>query len=293
MNYMGLNRLEIDAFVSNGGVDHCSDDDDDEKGSSVATSLNKLSGYISEFLNPLSGQRGNIVEQVSFPVPALYKVIHAEGAIIRSGVELSTGKIGFAPMGSILSIVGRSYSSNPSNNCIERLRLAGGGGWISVNLNREDNEHLVEMIGADESFDPEDPASFHFGQQKKVMAELKAGENNGGSSPNSGGGGGGSNINLPRRRSTANLSEIADDDQMSIPDSDGNYAMSMNDAKASILSSPPRQSSTTTTAVPTLFQRSGVVGTLGGLVAMDAVRESSSDNHQNENANRCLICLSE
>mmetsp|Transcript_15127 Transcript_15127/g.25528 ORF Transcript_15127/g.25528 Transcript_15127/m.25528 type:complete len:893 (-) Transcript_15127:353-3031(-) len=287
VNYMGLNRLEIDAFVDSGGNESCSDDDG--KGCSAAVKMNKLSGFISEFLNPLSGQRGNIVEQVSFPVPALYKVIHAEGAIIRSGVELSTGKIGFAPMGSVLSIVGRSYSSNPSNNCIERLRLAGGGGWISVNLNREDNEHLVEMIGADESFDPEDPASFHFGQQKKVMAELRA-DDKGGTSPTNNGGGGGNN-NIPRRRSTANLSEIADDDQMSIPDSEGNYGVAMNDARASVLSTPSRQSSAS--AVPTLFQRSGVVGTLGGLVAMDAVRESSSDKHQNDNANRCLICLSD
>lgn len=289
VNYMGLNRLEIDAFVNNDGHDNCSDDDDDDdddgKASSAVT-LNKLSGFISEFLNPLSGQRGNIVEQVSFPCPALYKVIHAEGVIIRAGVELSTKQIGFAPMGSVLSIVGRSYSSNPSNNCIERLRLAGGGGWISANLNRADNEQLVEMIGADESFDPEDPASFHFEQQKKVMAELKADD-----STNAGGGGGGNNF-IPRRRSTANLSEIGEDDQMSIPDSEGgNYGAAMNDARTSTLSSPSRQSSTR--AVPTLFQRSGVVGTMGGLVAMDAVRESSSDKHQNDNANRCLICLSE
>jgi len=282
VNYMGLNRLEIDAFVNNDGNDDRSENDDGKAISTVT--LNKLSGFISEFLNPLSGQRGNIVEQVSFPIPALYKVIHAEGAIIRAGVELSTGQIGFAPMGSVLSIIGRSYSSNPSNNCIERLRLAGGGGWISVNLNRKDNEQLVEMIGADESFDPEDPASFHFEQQKKVMAELKADDRNKV-------GGGGNNC-IPRRRSTANLSEIGEDDQQSIPDSEGNYAAAMNDARASILSSPSRQSSTTA-AVPTLFQRSGVVGAMGGLVAMDAVRESSSDKHQNDNANRCLICLSE
>ena len=275
VNYMGLNRLEIDAFVSN---------------SNGGGGVNKVSGYISEFLNPLSGQRGNIVEEVPFPQPAIYKVIHAEGAIIRSGVELSTGQIGFAPMGSILCIVGRSYSSNPSNNCIERLKLAGGGGWISVNLNREDSEQLVVMIGVVESFDPEDPASFHFEQQKKVMEELKADDKGGASK----GGGGGGNNYLPSRRSTANLSEIGEDDQMSIPDSsEGNCGVAMmNDARAGILSSPSRQSSAA--AVPTLFQRSGVVGgMMGGLVAMDAVRESSSDNHQNDNANRCLICLSE
>ena len=126
------------------------------------------------------------------------------------------------------------------------------------------------------------------------MAELKADDNGGPSSPtNNGGGGsgGGVNMHLPRRRSTANLSEIAEDDQMSIPDSEGNYGVAaMNDAENN---TPPHQSSTTAAAVPTLFQRSGDVGSLGGLVAMDAVRESSSDKHQNENANRCLICLSE
>ena len=277
VNYMGLNRLQI-AFVNN--------DSGGDK---------QLSGYISEFLNPLSGQRGNIVEQVSFPVPALYKVKHSDGAIIRSGVELSTGQIGFAPKGSVLSIIGRSYSSNPSNNCIERLRLAGGGGWISANLNREGNEEIVEMLGADESFDPEDPARFHFEQQKKVMAELKADNSKSASGSNQSGG---TNNHLPRRRSTANLSEIGEDDQISIPDNEGNSGgiIATNDmTRSSILSSSPsRQSSAS--AVPTLFQRSGVVGgMMGGLAAMDAVRESSSDRHlhQNDNANRCLICLSE
>lgn len=277
VNYMGLNRLQI-AFVNN--------DSGGDK---------QLSGYISEFLNPLSGQRGNIVEQVSFPVPALYKVKHSDGAIIRSGVELSTGQIGFAPKGSVLSIIGRSYSSNPSNNCIERLRLAGGGGWISANLNREGNEEIVEMLGADESFDPEDPARFHFEQQKKVMAELKADNSKSASGSNQSGG---TNNHLPRRRSTANLSEIGEDDQISIPDNEGNSGgiIATNEmTRSSILSSSPsRQSSAS--AVPTLFQRSGVVGgMMGGLAAMDAVRESSSDRHrhQNDNANRCLICLSE
>jgi hypothetical protein len=301
VNYMGLNRLQIDAFVNHG--EDGNDDRDSVHGEPnespfVTAEYKKLSGYISEFLNPLSGQRGNIVEQVSFPVPALYRVIHPDGAIIRSGVELSTGQIGFAPKGSVLSIVGRSYSSNPSSNCIERLRLAGGGGWISSNLNRDEphNKKIVEMIGADETFDPEDPASFHFDQQKKVMAELKAdtakGEMNLSSSSNNGGAGGTSY--LPRRRSTANLSEIGEDDQISIPDSDGNGFIAACDfARANILASPSRQRSTAAT-VPTLFQRSGVVGgMIGGLFALDAVRESSSDNHRNDNANRCLICLSE
>ena len=293
VNYMGLNRLEIDAFVPNEGRGGDEEDDDiimERKGG-----IGKVSGYISEFLNPLSGQRGNIVEQVSFPVPVLYKVTHAEGAIIRSGVELSTRQIGFAPMGSILSIVGRSYSSNPSNNCIERLRLAGGGGWISVALNRGDNygDRLVEMMGVDESFDPEDPARFHFEQQKRVMAELSANDNEvaGTSLVNRGSGGGGGMNNLPRRRSTANLSEIGEEDQLSNPDSEGNQRVGMNDIRSSIASSHPSQC--TTTPVPTLFQRSGVVETLGGLAVMDAVRESSSDKHHNDNANRCLICLSE
>jgi hypothetical protein len=106
VNAQGLNRLRIHAVV------------DDEETSHV------VEGWISETLNPLSGQQGPIAQPVPFPVPALYKVTLPQGAVIRSGVELSSPHVGQAPVGTILSIVGKAFSEHPQDRCIERLRLA-------------------------------------------------------------------------------------------------------------------------------------------------------------------------
>eukprot|EP00571_Detonula_confervacea_P011413 CAMPEP_0172304434 /NCGR_PEP_ID=MMETSP1058-20130122/5843_1 /TAXON_ID=83371 /ORGANISM="Detonula confervacea, Strain CCMP 353" /LENGTH=940 /DNA_ID=CAMNT_0013015659 /DNA_START=144 /DNA_END=2966 /DNA_ORIENTATION=+ len=312
VNGMGLNRLRIEAHLEKVQQDD-NDDHDQGDGNNASNASNeddafgmiKYSGYISEFLNPLSGQRGNVAEPLPFPVPALYKVIHSKGCVIRSGVELSTTQIGFAPPNSILSIIGRSYSDHPGHNCIERLKLAGGGGWISVTLNKRPpgNEALVSMVGVDGSFDPNDPAKFHFESMRKVMEELHADNGDGGgtngnvvngsNSINTNASGSRSEARATFRRcsSYADLSEIGDDDAQSsssvIPDinTDGNVG----GVASSTLSISP--------GVPTLF-RSGVVGGVGGPCAssMDAIRESSGDNHHHNNSNnpnRCLICLSD
>lgn len=100
LNGMGLSRLGIESM----------------KGqlSELQNDTNRIFtpqlGWVSEFLNPLSGRRGPILQPVSFPVPALYRVRLSQGAIIRAGIELSSQEIGHAPYGSILSIVGRSFS---------------------------------------------------------------------------------------------------------------------------------------------------------------------------------------
>ena len=72
--------------------------------------------------------------------------------VIRSGVEISTAQIGVAPKGTIVSITGRSFSDHPKSCCIERLRLAGGRGWISARLNQAlpGDGRIVELIGLDD-----------------------------------------------------------------------------------------------------------------------------------------------
>ena len=122
-----------------------------------------VEGWISEFLNPLSGQRGHIAQPLPFPVPAQYRVTLADGAVVRSGVELSSPQSGHVQPQTIVSIVGRKFSEHPMDQCIERLKLAGDGGWISVRLNRAPplDELLVEVVGLDSSFDPNSPAVFH------------------------------------------------------------------------------------------------------------------------------------
>jgi len=311
VNGMGLNRLKIEARLQKdqvvGGVTGRADANEPSNDEADAFGMTKYSGYISEFLNPLSGQRGNVVEPIPFPVPALYKVVHPKGCIVRAGVELSTSQIGFAPPDAVLSIVGRSYSNHPGHNCLERLKLAGGGGWISVTLNRRPpgNNTLVEMVGVDGRFDPRDPARFHFESVKRVMEELHA---NDGGGEGSGGSGGDGRRSYRRLSSYADLSEIGEDDslvqlqqqqqqQQQIPAA--SPSNNNNVSPAGSLGISPHNA-----AVPTLF-RNGVSGGLSSsssasclpVGAMGAIRESSSDAHhphdRGSNSNRCLICLSD
>lgn len=120
-------------------------------------------GWISEALNPLSGQRGFVAQPLPFPVPALYRVTFPEGAVIRSDIELSSVQLGISPYGSILKVVGRAFSEHPMDQCIDRLKLAGGAGWVSVRLNKPPpyNSLIVELVGIDEDFDTLNPGAYH------------------------------------------------------------------------------------------------------------------------------------
>lgn len=156
VNVMGLSRLQISATVEqlDGRIRH-------------------VNGWCSEFLNPLSGQRGSIVQPLAFAVPACYRVNLPEGAVIRSGVELSSLQIGHAPVGAVVVVTGRAFSEHPMDKCIERLRLAGNGGWISMRLNKNPPANLmvVECEGIDGRFEPDHPGMFHLNAIRRVYQE--------------------------------------------------------------------------------------------------------------------------
>ena len=156
---MGLSRLQVEAFVYDNG---------DER---------FVCGWCSEFLNPLSGQRGTILVPLPLPVPAIYKVTLNEGAILRSDVELPSPQIGRAPLGCLLSAVGRSLTEHPADHCLERLRLAGDGGWISLRLNKTppNDSPVVQFVGVDDSFDPNAPGLFHLESMLRVRGEQAQG----------------------------------------------------------------------------------------------------------------------
>jgi len=157
INQQGLSRLFVHATV---GEHH-------------EGTLRTLKGWISEYLNPKSGQQGAIAQPMPFPVPALYKVVLPLGATIRCGIELSSVQIGHAPVGSTLSIVGRAFSQHPIHQCIERLKLAGNGGWISLRLceHPPDDDLVVNQVGIDGTFDPNYPGRFHLEARRKVLRE--------------------------------------------------------------------------------------------------------------------------
>eukprot|EP00549_Striatella_unipunctata_P022353 CAMPEP_0118684388 /NCGR_PEP_ID=MMETSP0800-20121206/6615_1 /TAXON_ID=210618 ORGANISM="Striatella unipunctata, Strain CCMP2910" /NCGR_SAMPLE_ID=MMETSP0800 /ASSEMBLY_ACC=CAM_ASM_000638 /LENGTH=614 /DNA_ID=CAMNT_0006581087 /DNA_START=124 /DNA_END=1968 /DNA_ORIENTATION=+ len=159
VNSIGLSRLRIKAITAN-----------NFSNKNAAESAMLVTGWVSESLNPLSGQRGPIVQPVPLPIPCQYRVILQDGAVIRSGVELSSPQIGRAPNNQVLTVVGRAFTDHPMDQCIERLKLAGGAGWISARLNRPIpmNEPVVEFVGVDGSFDPEDPGAWHLDAQYKA-----------------------------------------------------------------------------------------------------------------------------
>lgn len=92
-----------------------------------------VTGYISQHLNPLSNKQGRIVTQLV--IPMLYQVILDQGAIVRSGRELTSKQIGYLPCGCMVKVVEKGYSKYPKEQCVKRLRLKQGG-WVSGRLNK-------------------------------------------------------------------------------------------------------------------------------------------------------------
>jgi Zinc finger, C3HC4 type (RING finger) len=92
---------------------------------------------------------------------------------VRRDVELSSPQVGEIPCGSEVKVVARAFSEHPVDKCIERLQLAGGAGWISVRLNRMPprDDIVVECVGVDSDFDPENPGLYHLEAQKAVRAQ--------------------------------------------------------------------------------------------------------------------------
>ena len=100
--------------------------------------------------------------------------------MIRKDLELSSPDIGVAPFGSTVKVVARAFSEHPVDQCIERLKLAGGGGWISVRLNLPppNDDMVVELVTIYPEFDPENPGLYHMNAQRAVQAEREREESN-------------------------------------------------------------------------------------------------------------------
>lgn len=273
---MGLSRLRIESSVPSlpqikNGFNNPRIASRANNESLQTVSYRHVMGWVSEALNPLSGQRGNIVQPIPFPVPALYRVTLTDGAVIRSGIELSSPQIGHAPIGTILTVVGRGFSEHPADRCLERLRLAGAGGWISVRLNRAPPRDylVVEMIGIDGSFDPNEAGLYHLRKQREVIQECK-------NAPLEAEAQRLENLRRSLNRLSSTVSTINDDD-----DDHQQFENLENSGELS-----KGGSSLTSTAVPTLY-RSGVAS---GSVGSQSIKACGSKSQKDEH---CLICLTE
>ena len=117
----------------------------------------------------------------------MYRVVLPQGAVIRRDVELASPVVGHAPCGSWVTVVAQAFSDFPADRAVARLRLAGDGGWISTRLNHLPPHDLpvVECVGVDDAFDPEQPALFHLlAQQQTLELQRQAQEDNNERNPN-------------------------------------------------------------------------------------------------------------
>jgi hypothetical protein len=169
INAMGLSRLQVvqpcrDMYFSEGNESYKP---------VVLPEPTVMEGWCSEFLNPLSGQRGSILQPLPLPCPARYRITLGQGAVIRSGMELSSPQIGVAPQNAIVTVTRRCFSEHPMDRCIERLQLAGNGGWISCRLNKRfpEDSLIVECVGLDPSFDPNEAGRFHIQATAQVKEQ--------------------------------------------------------------------------------------------------------------------------
>lgn len=94
-------------------------------------------------------QRGPIVEQVPMERPLRFLVVYGGGALVRSGVELSSSVVGTIPAGSTIIVTEKRFSNTPSYRCVPRLKLRDGSGWISMRINSPppDDLPVVELQG--------------------------------------------------------------------------------------------------------------------------------------------------
>ena len=141
INNMGLSRLYVQSLE-----DRLSSKIDGDKNHDTFVSVK---GYISERLNPLSGQSGFIAKLLPFSFPRIYKIVLSEGAVIREGKELSSREVGKLENGSIIHVCSMEYSEHPADKCIERVKLLDSGHFISLKLNKHPprDVSICELVG--------------------------------------------------------------------------------------------------------------------------------------------------
>lgn len=106
-------------------------------------------GFVSESLNPLAGVSGPIVVPLLLWKPLNFVVVLGAGAVVRKTIELSSAVVSNLPEGTELTVIDRSFSENPRNNHLLRLKLADNSGWVSYKINRPPpgDEEIVTMTG--------------------------------------------------------------------------------------------------------------------------------------------------
>ena len=162
INEMGLARLHV--RVHNDFIKQQIDQTEENK-------LRFTVGYVSEKLNPLSGQSGYILKPLPFSFPLTYRVIIPEGAVMRDGKELSSKEVGKINFGECIRIYSMEYSEHPANKCIERLKILDNDCFVSLKLNKQPPQDVFVCELIDESTDYE----FYINMPERIDESLNDG----------------------------------------------------------------------------------------------------------------------
>lgn len=147
------------------------------------------------------------------------------------------------------------------------MKLAGGGGWVSVQLNKqtaEDQLSVLEQVGTGGSYDHDEPGVFHIEKQLQVMDEYHT------------------NVNDPDDTDQLYRTNVRRSLERLIS------SVSSNDEDETLTNSADisnNDSSLESSAVPALY-RSGVANPGGSQSTLKCGSKSQKDEP-------CLICLTE
>lgn len=132
----------------------------------------KITGWCSQFLNPMAGQRGAIVQPIPLAVPVWYEI--RQPCWVRKEVELSSEvvhKLGI--VSATIPVLARHFTEFPALNCVPRLQLAPHA-YASLRINApsagrggtrtgSDPDFILEPTGdIDGTFDPAAPGLYHW-----------------------------------------------------------------------------------------------------------------------------------
>ena len=124
VNAVGLSRLLVRASI----VTHDASD-----------SPQQIEGWCSQFLNPMAGQRGAILQPVPMAVPVWFQI--RQPCTVRKEIELSSAVVRtFGIIGATVPVLARNFTEFPARNCLPRLQLAPHA-FASLHINGPVNIH--------------------------------------------------------------------------------------------------------------------------------------------------------
>ena len=143
----------------------------------------RVQGWCSQFLNPMAGQRGAILQPVPLAIPVWYHI--RQSCTVRKEVELSSAVVTTLEIvGATTPVLARRFTEFPAQSCLQRLQLAPQA-YASLRLNappptRKHNDAGSQLIlqptgDIDGTFDPASPGQYHWQNHLKWTRSFRVG----------------------------------------------------------------------------------------------------------------------